>query len=354
MNFPVAPYPDRRQVLAALAAVGLSASARAQSGAFPQKPVRIVVPYPTGGSNDVIARLLAQQLQEQWGQAVVVENRPGAAGNIGAAEVAKAAGDGYTLLLTNINITSMNPALIANMPFDPQKDFAPISLLGTTSLALVVHPSVPANTVIDLINLAQKEPGKLNYASSGNGSPQHMSAEMFKAMTRTQITHVPYRGAAPAVNDLLAGQVQVTVGVVNQLIPHIRSGRVRALGVTSRKRIAQLPEVPTLDESGVRGYESEIWLGLAAPAATPPALIDQLNQAVRKALSSGKKQCPVLLRRWDPSWFGALLRHVLWKRSPAPIRCCWGSSTTFRKSNSARGRATRERQTVPGHGEWEL
>jgi len=288
MNFPVAPHLDRRQVLATLAAVGLSASASAQTGAFPQKPVRIVVPYTTGGSNDVIARLLAQQLQTQWGQAVVVENRPGAAGNIGAAEVAKAAPDGHTLLLTNINITSMNPALMPSMPFDPQKDFAPISLLGTTTLALVVHPSVPANTVIDLINLAQKEPGKLNYASSGNGSPQHMSAEMFKAMTRTQITHVPYRGAAPAVADVLAGQVQVTVGVVNQLIPHIRSGRVRALGVTSRKRIAQLPEVPTLDESGVRGYESEIWLGLAAPAATPPALIDQLNQSVRQAMSSAE------------------------------------------------------------------
>jgi tripartite-type tricarboxylate transporter receptor subunit TctC len=278
-------FLGRRDLMVALAA-GLASPVIAQTPAYPQRPVRIVVPYPTGGSNDVIARILAQQLQEQWGQAVVVENKPGAAGNIGAAEVAKANPDGHTLLLTNINITSMNPALMATMPFDPQKEFAPISLLGTTTLALVVHPSVPANTVIDLINLAQKEPGRLNYASSGNGSPQHMSAEMFKAMTRTQITHVPYRGAAPAVNDLLAGQVQVTVGVVNQLIPHIRSGRVRALGVTSRKRIAQLPEVPTLDESGVRGYESEIWLGLAAPAATPPALIDQLNQAVRKAMST--------------------------------------------------------------------
>jgi tripartite-type tricarboxylate transporter receptor subunit TctC len=260
--------------------------AAAQQAGFPNKTVRIIVPYTTGGSNDVIARLLAQQLQTQWGQPVVVENRPGAAGNIGSAEVAKAAPDGHTLLLTNINITSMNPALIANMPFDPQKDFAPISLLGTTTLALVVHPSVPANTVADLINLAQKEPGKLNYASSGNGSPQHMSAEMFKAMTRTQITHVPYRGAAPAVADVVGGQVQVTVGVVNQLIAHIRSGRLRALGVTSLKRLAQLPEVPTLDEAGVRGYESEIWLGLAAPGATPAPLIEQINQDVRRAMSN--------------------------------------------------------------------
>ena len=276
---------NRRQALA-LAAAGAIMPAAAQQAGFPNKTVRIIVPYTTGGSNDVIARLLAQQLQTQWGQPVVVENRPGAAGNIGSAEVAKAAPDGHTLLLTNINITSMNPALIANMPFDPQKDFAPISLLGTTTLALVVHPSVPANTVADLINLAQKEPGKLNYASSGNGSPQHMSAEMFKAMTRTQITHVPYRGAAPAVADVVGGQVQVTVGVVNQLIAHIRSGRVRALGVTSLKRLAQLPEVPTLDEAGVRGYESEIWLGLAAPGATPAPLIEQINQDVRRAMSN--------------------------------------------------------------------
>ena len=189
-------------------------------------------------------------------------------------------------LLTNINIVSMNPGLIANMPFDPQKDFGPISLLGTTALALVVHPSVPANNVRELIDLARKGPGRLNYASSGNGSPQHMSAEMFKAMTKTSLTHIPYRGAAPAVNDLLAGQVQVTVGVVNQLIPHIRAGKLKALGVTTRKRLAQMPDVPTLDEAGVPGYESEIWLGLAAPAGTPPAIIEQINQAVRKAMAS--------------------------------------------------------------------
>jgi tripartite-type tricarboxylate transporter receptor subunit TctC len=280
-----ANLPNRRQVIS-LAAAAMSFPTLAQSSSFPQRPVRIVVPYTTGGSNDVIARLLAQQLQEAWGQPVVVENKPGAAGNIGASDIAKSAPDGYSLLLTNINIVSMNPGLIANMPFDPQKDFAPISLLGTTALALVVHPSVPANNVRELIDLARKGPGRLNYASSGNGSPQHMSAEMFKAMTKTSLTHIPYRGAAPAVNDLLAGQVQVTVGVVNQLIPHIRAGKLKALAVTSQKRLAQLPDVPTLDEAGVPGYESEIWLGLAAPSTTPPAIIEQINQAVRKAMAS--------------------------------------------------------------------
>lgn len=277
--------PNRRQIIG-LAAAAMSLPTLAQTSSFPLRPVRIVVPYTTGGSNDVIARLLAQQLQETWGQPVVVENKPGAAGNIGASDIAKSAPDGHSLLLTNINIVSMNPGLIANMPFDPQKDFAPISLLGTTALALVVHPSVPANNVRELIDLARKGPGRLNYASSGNGSPQHMSAEMFKAMTKTSLTHIPYRGAAPAVNDLLAGQVQVTIGVVNQLIPHIRAGKLKALGVTTRKRLAQMPDVPTLDEAGVPGYESEIWLGLAAPSATPPAIIEQINQAIRKAMAT--------------------------------------------------------------------
>ena len=285
MNNVKGKLPNRRQIIS-LAAAAMSLPALAQTSSFPQKPVRIVVPYTTGGSNDVIARLLAQQLQEAWGQPVVVENKPGAAGNIGSSDIAKSAPDGHSLLLTNINIVSMNPGLIANMPFDPQKDFAPISLLGTTALALVVHPSVSANNVRELIDLARKEPGRLNYASSGNGSPQHMSAEMFKAMTKTSLTHIPYKGAAPAINDLLAGQVQVTVGVVNQLMPHIRAGKLKALGVTSRKRLAQMQDVPTLDEAGVPGYESEIWLGLAAPAATPPAIIEQINQAVRKAMAT--------------------------------------------------------------------
>lgn len=279
---------DRRSFISTIGAATLSVSgaALAQSGStpFPSKPVRIVVPYTPGGSNDVIARLVAQKFQEMWSQPVVVENKPGAAGNIGANEVAKAAADGHTLLLTNINIVSMNPGLIERMPFDPQKDFAPISLLGTTSLALVVHPSVQAQTVRQLVEQAQREPGKLSYASSGNGSPQHMSAEMFKAMTKTNMLHVPYRGAAPAISDLLAGQVQVSIGVVNQLIPHIRAGKLKALAVTSRKRLVGLPEVPTLDEAGVPGYESEIWLGLAAPAGTPSAIVDFINQAARRVM----------------------------------------------------------------------
>jgi tripartite-type tricarboxylate transporter receptor subunit TctC len=276
---------NRRTLLQSAALAALPLGAGAQSANFPQRPVRIVVPYPPGGSNDVIARLVAQKLQEQWSQPVVVENKPGAAGNLGSAEVVKSAPDGYTLLLNNINITSMNPALIERMPFDASKDFAHISLLGTTALALAVHPSVPAQNVQELVKLLRERPGRLSYASSGNGSPQHMAMEMFKAMTKTSIVHIPYRGAAPAISDVVGGQIEMTIGVVNQVIPHVRAGRLRALAVTSRKKLANLPEVPTLDESAAPGYECEIWLGLSAPAGTPAPVVDTINQAVRRVMA---------------------------------------------------------------------
>lgn len=278
---------ERRALVGIIAAgAGVPGSVMAQAGAaFPSKPVKIIVPYTPGGTNDVLARLVAQKLQESWTQPVVVENKPGAAGNLGAAEVAKAPPDGHMLLLTNINITSMNPALSDRMPFNPAKDFAPVTLLGTSALVLVVNPKVPAQNVRELMALLKQRPGGMSYASSGNGSPQHMSAEMFKAMTGTSIVHIPYRGAAPAISDVVGGQVEMTVGVVNQLLPHIRAGRVRALAVTSQKRLSNLPEVPTMSEAGVPGYESEIWLGLAAPAGTPPAIVDQINQEVRRVLA---------------------------------------------------------------------
>lgn len=277
----------RRRLLCSLAALPvLPVAVQAQDPAagYPQRPVRIVVPYPTGGTNDVLARALAQKMQESWGKPVVVENKPGAAGNIGSAEVAKAPPDGHTLLLTNINITSMNPALVPRMPFDPDTDFAPISLLGTTSMVLVVHPNVPARSTRELIRHLKDRPASLSYASSGNGSPQHLAAEMFKALTGTRIVHIPYRGAAPAVTDLVGGQVDMTIGVINQLLPHIRSGRLRALGVAGKKRLPSLPDVPTLAEAGVPGYESEVWLGLAAPAGTPAPIIERINREVHAIL----------------------------------------------------------------------
>lgn len=278
--------PSRRHVLAMAASIAFLPSVMAQTlTGFPKKQVRLVVPYPPGGSNDVIARLLAQKLQDFWGQPVVVENKPGAAGNLGSAEVVRSAADGHTLLLTNTNIAAMNPALIERMPFDPQKDLAPISLLGTSSLVMVVNTNVKAQNVQQLIELARSQPGKLTYASGGNGSPQHMSAEMFKNMTKTSLLHIPYRGAAPAIVDLLGGQIDVFIGVINQLLPHIRSGRVRPLAVTGVRRVPTLSEVPTMEEAGVRGYESDIWLGLVAPAGTPTPLIDDINRSVNQVMS---------------------------------------------------------------------
>lgn len=275
----------RRTLLGAAAMAAMPLGASAQSMAFPQRPVRIVVPYPPGGSNDVIARLIAQKLQETWPHPVVVENRPGAAGNLGASEVVKAAPDGHTLLLNNVNITSMNPALIDKMPFDPFRDLADISLLGATSLALAVHPSVPVNSVQELVALLRSRPGRFSYASGGNGSPQHMAMELFKAATKTRVVHIPYRGAGPAVADVVGGQVEMTISIVNQIIPHARAGRLRTLAVTSRKRLPTLPDVPTLDEAGVPGYECEIWLGLSAPAGTPAPVIETINQAVRRVMA---------------------------------------------------------------------
>ncbi len=287
-NHAVSILPTRRLAIQALVAMtALPNLARAQGAAqvYPNKPVRIVVPYTTGGTNDVMARLVGQKLSEAWGQPVIVDNKPGAAGNIGSAEVARAPADGYTLLLTNINVTSMNPALMTQMPFDPQKDFAPITLLGTTSMILAVNPQLPVTNIQELLKLLRSKPGNLTYASSGSGSPQHMSAEMFKAMTKTSIVHIPYRGAAPAIADVVGGQVDVIFGVANQVLPQVRAGRLRALAVTSSKRLPSAPELPTLEEAGVKSYESEIWLGIAAPANTPVAIVEKINQDIRKAMA---------------------------------------------------------------------
>jgi tripartite-type tricarboxylate transporter receptor subunit TctC len=291
MQKPMTPRLSRRTTLLAAAGALLAPGfSRAQgSGSatgFPSKPVRIVVPYPPGGTNDVLARLLAQKFQEAWGQPVVAENKPGAAGNIGAAEVARAPADGYTLLLTNININSMNPALIERMPFDPQKDLASVSLLGTTSLVLAVRPDLKAKNLKELLALARSRPGSLSYASGGNGSPQHMATEMLKVMTKTHLLHIPYRGAAPAITDLLGGQVDMFFGAANQLLPHLRSGRLRALAVSGVKRLPSLPDVPTMDEAGVKGYEADVWLALAAPGGTPAPVIDQINRETHKVMTA--------------------------------------------------------------------
>jgi tripartite-type tricarboxylate transporter receptor subunit TctC len=269
-------------LLAAAALMPLAAAAQS----YPSKPVRIIVPYPPGGALDVTARSIANELTRLLEQTVVVENRAGAGGNVGADAVAKAAPDGYTLLATTSAIHAINPALYSSMPFDPNRDLAPVVSLVTLNNVLVVNPSVPAKSVPELIALAKNQPGQMTFASSGSGTTVHLSGEMFKMMTGTDMLHVPYKGSAPAVTDLIAGQVNMMFENIPAAMPHIRSGKLRALGVTGGKRSPLLPDVPTIAESGLSGYESSVIYGLVAPAATPKDIVGRLNAAAIKGANS--------------------------------------------------------------------
>ncbi len=270
-----------RCALLVLALSGASL-ASAQSG----KPIRLICPFPPAGAVDIASRAIATELSRQLGQTVNVDNRPGAGGNIGGAEAARAAPDGLTLFMTTSGINAINPALYAKMPFDPIKDMAPVVALVSLSNVLVVHPSVKANSVAELIALAKAEPGKLNYASSGSGTSVHMSAEMFKFLAKVDITHIPYKGSAPAVTDLLGGQVMMMFDNIPSALQHIKAGKLRALAVTGAKRDPLLPDVPTVAEAGVPGYESGVWFGLAVPAATSKEDIARLNDAAIKGTKS--------------------------------------------------------------------
>ncbi len=258
----------------------------AQAQSMTDKPIRIVVPFAAGGPTDVLARVLAPKLSASLKRTVIVDNRVGATGAIGANYVAKAAPDGDTLLLGTSSIMAASPNLTLNLPYDPVNDFVPIPLVATIENILVVHPSVPAKSVKELIAYAKANPGKLTYATSGVGSTYHLGAELFASQAGIAWTHVPYKGAAPAIQDVLAGHVAVMFDNTSSAIPNIKSGRVRALGVASLKRYAGLPDLPTIAEEGLAGYETTIWLGLFAPAKTPALLIQALNREVQEAVNS--------------------------------------------------------------------
>jgi tripartite-type tricarboxylate transporter receptor subunit TctC len=268
---------------AAVAAFALSGHAQAP---YPTKPIRIVVPFPAGGTTDILARAVAQKLTETTGQSVVVDNRPGAGGNIGAELVAKSPPDGYTLLMGTVGTHAINASLYARMPYDHVKDFAPIILVAGVPNVLVINPSVPANSVQELIAYGKANPGKLNFASSGSGTSIHLAGELFKTMTGVQMTHVPYKGSAPAIADLLGGQVQLMFDNLPSALPHIKAGKLKALAVTSAQRSATLPDVPTVAESGLPGFEASSWFGLLAPAGTPKEIIARLNGEVAKWLAT--------------------------------------------------------------------
>ncbi|MCW5629427.1 MAG: tripartite tricarboxylate transporter substrate binding protein [Rhodoferax sp.] len=277
---------DKRMLIRAAGAalaLALLAPAQAQVASYPDHPIRIVVPYPPGGFNDTLARTVGAKLQSAWGQPVVVENRPGGATNIGIDMVAKAPADGYTLVVLPFSF-AVNPFIFAKLPFDPQTDFAPITLAATTSNLLVVPAASPVNSVQELVALAKSKPGSLSYASTGVGSSNHLSMEMFKQMAGVDITHVPYKGSAPAVADLIGGHVGTMFDNVSNVLQHVQSGKLKVLGVTTPARSALVPSVPTVAESGVPGYEVGVWFGFAAPAGTPKPIIDKLNAEIVKIL----------------------------------------------------------------------
>lgn len=270
-----------------LACALLSATAvAAQAQTFPTKPIRLVCPFPPGGAVDIASRAIAAELSRTIGQPVSVENKPGAGGNIGGVEVARSAPDGYTLLMTTSGINGINPVLYRKMPFDPNKDLTSVAALVSLSNVLVAHPSVKAANVAELLALLKSNPGKVTFASSGSGTSIHMSGEMFMHLTGTRMIHVPYKGSAPAITDLLGGQVQVMFDNIPSALPHIRSGKLRALATTGAKRDPALPDLPTIAEAGVNGYEAGVWFGLAAPAGTPADVIAKISTEAIKGTRS--------------------------------------------------------------------
>jgi len=273
----------RKWATGALIAV-IASAAMAQS--FPTRPIRVVVPFPAGGTTDVLARAAAQKLSETLGQPTVVDNRPGAGGNIGAELVAKSPPDGYTLLMGTVGTHAINPSLYPRMPYDHVRDFAPVILVAGVPNVLVINPALPVNSVQELIAYAKANPGKLNFASSGNGTSIHLSAELFKTMTGVQITHIPYKGSAPALQELMGGQVQLMFDNLPSSLALIKGGKLKALAVTSKERAAALPDVPTIAESGLPGFEASSWFGLLAPAGTPQPVIAKLNAEIAKWLAT--------------------------------------------------------------------
>jgi tripartite-type tricarboxylate transporter receptor subunit TctC len=268
-----------------LAGLFLISLAGVRAADYPAKAITIIVPFAPGGSNDIVARAIGQKLNEDWGQPVVVDNRPGAGGVIGSEFVARAAPDGYTLLLVSSTFT-INPAVKTNLPFDVAKDFVPVARIGQSPLLLAASNSFPANSVGELIALAKAKPGSINYASAGPGSINQIAAELLALSSGIKLTHVPYRGGALAINDLVGGHVDVYVSSVPQILQIVRNGQAKPLAVTSAQRMPSLPDTPTVRESGVPGYEAEVWWGIVAPAGTPPDIVEALNNEINKALST--------------------------------------------------------------------
>lgn len=276
------------------------AAAQSAPAEYPSKPIRFIIPFAPGGPADMIARPLAQRLTESWGQQIIIDTRAGAGGTIGAEALAKSAPDGYTLMLSTPGIIAVNPGLHSKLPFDTLRDFAGVTNAVSSANIMVVHPSLPVASVTDLIRIARARPGQMSYASSGNGSASHLGTEMFKSMAKVDINHVPYKGAAPGVIDLVGGHVQLMIIGIPVALPQVRSGKLKALGVTSLKRSVAAPDVPTLNDSGLPGYEVVNWYGVIAPAKTPRDIIAKLNAEMRRILHAPESKSRLQAQGFEP------------------------------------------------------
>ncbi|MGP1615034.1 MAG: Bug family tripartite tricarboxylate transporter substrate binding protein [Pollutimonas bauzanensis] len=274
--------------------------ASVQAQQYPSSPIRLVVPFAAGGTSDTVGRILAEKLNNRFKVAVVVDNRPGAGGNIGSDIVSHAAPDGYTMLLGTVATHGINASLYKKLSFDPVKDFAPVSLVASTPSVLMINPSVPVDSVPELIAYAKAHPGQLNFGSSGNGSSHHLAGELFNSLAGTQITHIPYRGTAAAQVDLISGQIQVLFDTLPSAMPHVKAGKLKALAVTSAKRDPSLPNLPTIAETGLAGYEVGSWYGVLLPAGTPPAIVDKVSTAIAEIVRMPEVSAKLLAQGATP------------------------------------------------------
>jgi len=311
----------KRLAVLSLAALCAIAAPAVQAQKFPDKPIRFIVPFPPGGGNDILARVIAPKMAEFLGQPVIVDNRAGAGGNIGADIAAKSAPDGYTIVIASNQVT-MNPALYAKLPFDIEKDFEPIALAASVPMVLVVHPSVAARNVSELIALAKANPGKLNYSTPGTGTPQHIAFEVFNHAAGINITHVPYKGTGPAIADLIGGQVQAAFGTMASIEQQVKAGKLRALAVATPKRSQAMRDVPTVAESGLPGYDVSLWYSILAPAGTPREIVARISADIAKALALPEVRDKLVAQGFDVSYLNPEQMSELMRRDTAR----WGKS----------------------------
>ncbi len=286
-------------VAASLLVTGAAVAQTGDAG-WPDRPIRLVVPFPAGSSTDIVARIIAQKLAHRLGQQIVIENRAGASGNIGADTVAKAAPDGYTIGIATASTHAVAASLSANLPYDPIKDFAPVSMIGSQPYVLVLYPGLPAHNLAELVALAKAKPGTLNYGSAGVASLAHLATALFATMAGVNIVHVPYKSSAQSVTDMITGRLDMQFATIAPTLPNIRAGRLRALAISGKARVAALPEVPTVAESGIAGYEAALWVSLVAPSATPPAIIARINREASEILNSSEGKEALVAQGMEP------------------------------------------------------